>query len=137
MIFAHVLQTLLENITDEENGGRAILFSRKLIFCSFLVPAIQLPSDRNKHAMVNPYMYTKLAFYRNETYLFLNPTLNNIYFTFFMQVGFSTSRKHLVIFLKTYESVYMDLNLRDEYMWCKEVCTNLFARLTNVFKHAL
>ena len=38
------------------------------------------------------------------------------------------------IFLKKYKFVHMKLNERDEYTRRKEVCTNLFARLTNVFK---
>ena len=51
-----------------------------------------------------------------------------------MQGVFSKTQKHLVIFLKTYKIVHMDLNLRDEYMWNKEVCRNMFARLPYDFK---
>ena len=49
---------------------------------------------------------------------------------------FLTDRKHLVIFLNTYKFVYMELNLRGEFMWSKEVGTKLNAWLYNAFKRA-
>ena len=47
--------------------------------------------------------------------------------------GFLKARKHLVIFLNTFKFVDMILNLRDEFMWRKEIYTKLIAWLPNVF----
>ena len=84
--------------------------------------------------MVNPDNVHQARFFRNETSLYMNPTINNDYFTIFTYKSFLTVRKHLVLFLETQKFVDMFLNLRDEFMQGKEACTNLFARLTNFLK---
>ena len=60
--------------------------------------------------------------------------MNNVYFTVFMQEALLKTQKHLVIILKTDISVHLVLRIRDEYVWRKEVRTNLFASVPNVFK---
>ena len=66
--------TLLEEISDENKGGGQYVFSRKIMFSSLLVHAVYLPSNSNKHAMVNPYTL-------GSSFIVMNPTLINVYFT--------------------------------------------------------
>ena len=99
--------------------------SRKFKFSLFLVPAVYLPSDCNEHVMANPYILASSFIVTKPAFL-LNPTLNNAYSTMFMWDFFLTAQQPLVIFLNTYKLVHMNLTLREEYMWRKDVCTNIF-----------
>ena len=129
--------TLLENITDEKKRGKLHLFSRKLKLVQSVFCPCSLVTQRQQQTCNGKSIYTRIVIYRDESCLFLKPTLNNYYFIMYMWDDFLTAREQLVIFLRTYEFVHMVLSLCDEYIWRKEVCTKLFSWLPNVFKWSL
>ena len=85
--------TLLENFIDIKKEVKLHIFSIKFKFSSFLVHVVYLPSDSKKQVLVNIFF-----FFRDETCLFLKPTLNNVCSTIFMWDGFLAASKRLANF---------------------------------------
>ena len=67
-------------------------------------------------------MYTRLVFSHDESCLFLNPKLNNLYFMIFISNGFLTAWKHLVIFLKTLNFVHWSVCELMSRAWSTQKC---------------